>query len=157
MLLSLQLAHEDDERPVEYLSDVSRWKAVAQQRPDTLEPECFDAEGTATVVHARMFVEAQRAAGIDEPTIKKQVDDGYKSGRFLSPRKPGIVYMLSPHNYVFDPARKQVIHFPGHLMFYAPYATEKEIGSGPGAPFIVAPGTPHALLVVVPADMAEHK
>jgi len=36
-------------------------------------------------------------------------------------------------------------------MFYAPYATQKDVGSGPGAPYIVAPGTPHALMVVVPA------
>src|SRR5262245_13621991 len=130
---------------------------ISREYKNTLEPECFDAEGTATVVPARIFVEEQRAAGVDEETIKKQVADGYKSGRFVAPRKPGIVYMLSPHNYVSDPGRKQVIHFPGHLMFYAPYATEKEIGTGPGAPFIVAPGTPHALLVVVPADTTEHK
>ena len=52
---------------------------------------------------------------------------------------------------VFDPDRQAVIHFPGHLMFYAPYATQKDVGAGPGAPFIVAPGTPHALMIVVPA------
>ena len=42
-------------------------------------------------------------------------------------------------------------------MFYAPYATAKEVGTGPGAPYIVAPGTPHALLIVVPAGAGEHK
>jgi hypothetical protein len=130
---------------------------ISRERRDTLEPECFDAEGTATLVPARMFVEEQRAAGVDEAAIEKQVDEGYRSGRFKAPRKPGIVYMLSPHNYVFDPGRKQIIHFPGHLMFYAPYATEKEVGSGPGAPFIVAPGTPRALMVVVPAGASQHK
>ena len=39
-------------------------------------------------------------------------------------------------------------------MFYAPYATQKDVGSGPGAPYIVAPGTPHALMIVVPAGPA---
>ena len=78
-------------------------------------------------------------------------------GRFTAPRKPGLVYMLSPHNYVFDPERRQIIHFPGHLMFYAPYATARDVGTGPGAPYIVAPGTPHALLIVVPAGMGEHR
>ena len=128
---------------------------ISRERRDTLEPECFDAEGTATVVPVRLFIEAQRAAGVADDAIKKQVDDGYTSGRFIAPRKPGIVYMLSAHNYVFDPERKQVIHFPGHLMFYAPFATEKDIGSGPGAPYIVAPGTPHALMIVIPAG--EHR
>lgn len=104
-----------------------------------------------------MFVESQRAAGIDDATIDKRVEEGYRSGRFTAPRKPGIVYMLSPHNYVFDPERQQIIHFPGHLMFYAPYAKAKDVGSGPGAPYIVAPGTPHALMIVVPAGSGEHK
>jgi hypothetical protein len=124
---------------------------VSRQRLDTLEPECFDAEGTATVLHARLFVESRRAEGIDDATVDREVEAGYRSGRFVAPRKPGIVYMLSPHNYVFDPERKQVIHFPGHLMFYAPYATEKQVGTGTGAPYIVSPGTPHALMIVVPA------
>ncbi len=42
-------------------------------------------------------------------------------------------------------------------MFYAPCTTEKEVGSGPGAPFIINPGTPQALMIVVPAGMGEHK
>jgi hypothetical protein len=124
---------------------------VSRQRPDTLEPECFDGEGTAAVVPVRIFIEKQRAAGTAEPRIRELVERGYKEGRFRAPRKPGIVYMLSDHNYVFDPERNAVIHFPGHLMFYAPYATQKDVGSGPGAPYIVAPGTPHALMIVVPA------
>jgi len=36
-------------------------------------------------------------------------------------------------------------------MFYAPYATAKTVGSGGGAPYIVHPGKPDALLIVVPA------
>jgi hypothetical protein len=129
---------------------------ISRERRDTLEPECFDAEGTATVVPVRLFIEAQRAAGVADEAIKEQVEAGYTSGRFSAPRKPGIVYMMSDHNYVFDPERQQIIHFPGHLMFYAPYATEKDVGSGPGAPYIVAPGTPRALMIVVPAG-ANHK
>jgi hypothetical protein len=129
---------------------------VSRERPDTLEPECFDGEGTATVVPVRMFVEEQRARGTEEGRIKTLVEEGYKSGRFKAPGKPGLVYMLSEHNYVFDPERGAVVRFPGHLMFYAPYATQKDVGTGPGAPYIVAPGTPHALMIVVPASAA-HK
>ena len=130
---------------------------ISRQYRNTLEPECFDAEGTATVIPARLFVEEQRAAGVADGAIEKAVADGFASGRFKAPRKPGLVYMLSPHNYVFDPDRKQIIHFPGHLMFYAPYATAKDVGSGPGAPFIVSPGTPHALMIVVPASGSDHR
>ena len=130
---------------------------VSRERVDTLEPECFDAEGSRTTVPVRLFIEAERARGVPEETIRQAVAEGYRSERFRAPQKPGIVYMLSAHNHVFDPGEKRVIHFPGHLMFYAPYATAKDVGEGPGAPYIVAPGTPHALLVVVPAAHGEHR
>ena len=130
---------------------------ISRQYRNTLEPECFDAEGTATVLPARLFVERRRAEGADDVTVERELEDAYRSHRFVAPRRPGIVYMLSPHNYVLDPESKQIVHFPGHLMFYAPYATQKDVGSGPGAPFIVSPGTPHALMVVVPAGAMEHK
>ena len=125
---------------------------VSRQRLDTMEPECFDAVGTASVVPVRLFIEEQRAAGLAEDRITALVDAGYREGRFKAPAKPGLVYMLSAHNYVFDPERRAVIRFPGHLMFYAPYATQKDVGSGPGAPYLVAPGTPHALMIVVPVS-----
>ena len=130
---------------------------ISRQYRNTLEPECFDAEGTATVLPARLFVEGRRADGAADADIERELDEGYRSGRFVAPHKPGIVYMLSAHNYVLDPSSKQIVHYPGHLMFYAPNATHKDVGSGPGAPFIVSPGTPHALMIVVPASAMEHK
>lgn len=130
---------------------------ISREHRDTLEPECFDAEGTATVIPARLFVEQRRAEGAQDAVIDRELESAYRDGRFVAPRKPGIVYMLSPHNYVFDPDQKTVVHVSGHLMFYAPYATAKDVGSGTGAPYIVAPGTPHALMIVVPAGMDVHK
>jgi len=44
-------------------------------------------------------------------------------------------------------------------MFYAPYATEKDIGAPPfslSLPFLVHPGQPDALIIVVPRQ-AENK
>src|SRR4051812_29345196 len=91
--------------------------AVEREKLDTMEPECYDREGSRTTFKVRQFVEAQRATGVSEDRIEKAVAAGYKSGRFKAPSKPGITYMLSDSNYVFDPDAKQVIHFPGHLMF----------------------------------------
>ena len=125
--------------------------AVERERVDTMEPECYDREGSGTTFQVRKFVEQQRAAGASEEKIEKAVAAGYKTGRFKAPTKPGIVYMMSDSNHVFDPDSKKVIHFPGHLMFYAPYATAETVGSGEGAPYIVHPGKPDALLIVVPA------
>lgn len=124
---------------------------IEREQPNTMEPECYDAEGSNTTFKVRVFVEQQRASGVSEHKIGRAIDAGYKSGRFKPPSKPGIVYMLSDSNYVLNPETGKIIHFPGHLMFYAPYATEKTVGSGEGAPYIVHPGKPDALIIVVPA------
>ena len=129
---------------------------VTREHLDTMEPECYDAEGTATTLKSRLFVEEMRAQGKDEKWIEAEVEKGYASGRFRAPKRPGIVYMLSDYNYVFDPEDRKVIHFPGHLMFYAPNLTAKDVGSGPGAPYLVRPGHPDALMIVVPAKMGAH-
>jgi hypothetical protein len=128
---------------------------VEREFPDTMEPECYDAIGSSTTLQVRFFVEAQRVAGKSEDEIQRSVKTGYKNGKFKAPPKAGICYMLSAFNYVFDPDSKQIIHFPGHLMFYAPYATQQTVGSGKGAPYLVHPGEPDALMIVVPAS-GEH-
>jgi hypothetical protein len=126
---------------------------VEREYPTSMEPECFDRETSNTTLRARMYLEAERAKGRSDEQIQKEIEAGYKSGRFKASRKPGIIYMLSDSNYVFDPSQKKIIHFPGHLMFPAPYITAKDLGSeaGNGVPYIVAPGTAQALIIVVPA------
>jgi len=64
--------------------------------------------------------------------------------------------MLSTENLTPN-ARGEVIHFPPHVMFYAPYLTNAELGLsgslGPdgnpdGPAFVAGEGTPHALIIV---------
>jgi hypothetical protein len=129
---------------------------VEREKTNTMEPECYDAEGSDTTFKVRLFVEHQRASGISDQEIERSVKAGYTSGQFKPPSKAGIVYMLSDYNYVLNPETGKIIHFPGHLMFYAPYATEKTVGSGDGAPYIVHPGEPDALMIVVPAKPHSH-
>jgi hypothetical protein len=124
---------------------------VDRQTPWNSEPTCFDAEGTATTLLTRLFVEHQRAKGKTEDEIKSELADGYKSGRFKAPAKPGIVYMLS--DSIFLMMNDRILHAPPHLMFYAPYATEKDLGSPPPArnmPRLIRAGQPDAYMVVMP-------
>lgn len=122
----------------------------------TMEPECYDAEGSATTLKTRLRTEELRAHGKSDDEIRRDIEQGYKDGRFKAPGKPGIVYMLSSKNRVFDPGSKQIISFPGHLMFYAPYMTSKDLGykSQASLPYLVHPGQPDALMIVVPAQRA---
>jgi len=128
---------------------------VDRQTPLNQEPTCFDAEGTATTLQTRLFAEEQRGKGKSEDQIKADLDAGYKSGKFLAPRKPGIVYMLSDSIYLFIAQNNQLVHAPPHLMFYAPYATEKDLGSPPpgmNMPRLIRAGQPDAVMIVFPAQ-----
>ena len=94
---------------------------VSYEGPGSLEPECYDTEGTRAVIPVRLWQEKLRIQGKDDVEIKRATAAAYASKKFRVPRRAGIVYMLSPHNRVYDPDSKQVIASPPHLMFYAPY------------------------------------
>jgi hypothetical protein len=125
---------------------------VDRQTPWNSEPTCFDAEGSATTLPTRLFAEGERAKGKSEEQIKTEMDEGYRSGRFKAPAKPGIVYMMSDSVFILV-SGNQVVHVPPHLMFYAPYATDKDIGSpAPAAnmPHLIRAGQPDAYIIVIP-------
>ena len=124
---------------------------VDRQTPWNSEPTCFDAEGTATTLPTRLFAEEERAKGKSEEGIKAEIESGYKSGRFKAPGKPGIVYMLSDSVYLF--VEGKIVHAPPHLMFYAPYATEKDLGFPPASASmlrLIRAGQPDAYIIVFP-------
>jgi hypothetical protein len=131
---------------------------VDRQTPLNQEPTCFDAEGSSTTLPTRLYTEEQRAKGKSEEQIKAEIDAGYKNGKYKPPSRPGIVYMMSDHGYLLVPGTNKLVHIPPHLMFYAPYATDKDIGSPPAAanmPHLIRPGQPDAYIIVVPGP-AEH-
>jgi hypothetical protein len=126
---------------------------VDRQTPFNLEPTCFDAEGTASTLPTRLFAEEQRAQGKSEEEVKAAIENGYKSGKFHAPTKPGIVYMMSDQGVLLVSGKS--LHIPPHLMFYAPYATDKDIGSPPAAanmPRLIRAGQPDAVVIVMPKE-----
>lgn len=128
---------------------------VDRQTPFNQEPTCFDAEGSATTLATRLFVEEQRGLGKTEEQINAAVEAGYKSGKFRPPQKPGIVYMMSDNGYLLIPGKTELVHIPAHLMFYAPYATSKDIGSPPASmnmPRVIREGQPNAYIIVIPSQ-----
>jgi hypothetical protein len=129
---------------------------VEREAADSLEPECLDAEGSETTLPVFLREGELRAQGKGPAEIEADIAAGYNSGKYRAPRRPGIVYMLSTENrVVVDPETGRVAPFGPHLMFYAPYLTNRDIGSRMGAGdrvFIISEGTPRALMIVpVPA------
>ncbi len=132
---------------------------VDRQHPLNLEPTCFDAEGSDSTLATRLFVEELRASNKSEEEINVAIQDGYKTGKFHAPRKPGIVYMLSTSGCLYLAQANQIVHLPPHLMFYAPYATDKDIGSPPASrdmPRVLRPGQPDAYIIVFAAVHEAH-
>jgi hypothetical protein len=132
---------------------------VDRQTPLNMEPTCFDAEGSASTLVTRLFAEELRAKGKSEEEINAAIQDGYKSGKFHAPQKPGIVYMLSNSTYLYIAQNNQIVHAPPHLMFYAPYATDKDIGLPPQTadmPRVIRPGQPDAYIIVLRGEHAAH-
>jgi hypothetical protein len=126
---------------------------VDRQNPLNLEPTCFDAEGSATTLQSRFLAEDLRAKGKSEDEVTAAIAEGYKSGKFRAPQKPGIVYMMSDAGYLYVESLHKMVHLPAHLMFYDPYATDKDIGAPPAAanmPHLIREGQPDAVIIVIP-------
>jgi hypothetical protein len=124
----------------------------------TVEPTCFDAEGSRTTLIVRLREEELRSSGKSEAEIKADIANGYKEGRFKDPSKPGFLYMMSSENRLGPTPDHGTASFPPHLMFYAPYMTTKDIGfdSQPQLEYLgmTHPGAADNLIVVLPKPPA---
>jgi len=130
--------------------------------PASQDPQCMDAEGTRTFLPRYLKVAEWRAQGKSADEIKRLVADAFAKGIFQPPTKPGIDYMLSTENFTPN-AKGEVVHFPPHVMFYAPYLTNADLGLGgplgpdgnpEGPAFVAGEGTPQALIIVPVAALS---
>ena len=61
--------------------------------------------------------------------------------------------MMSDAGYLYVEQLNKMVHLPPHLMFYDPYATDKDIGTPPAAanmPHLIRAGQPDAVIIVIP-------
>jgi hypothetical protein len=124
--------------------------------PTSQEPLCMDAEGTRTHLPRVLKIAELRAEGKSSAEIKRFVADSFAKGIYRPYGRPGINYMLSTENLVTN-EKGVVVPFPPHIMIYAPYLTNADIGVGPelgpdgnfvGPAIVAVEGTPQALIIV---------
>jgi hypothetical protein len=127
-------------------------RRFASPTETSVEPMCYDAEGSQTLLLADLYGEELRSKGTPEADIKAEIANGFKSGRFKAPSKPGIRYMLSSDNRLGPTPDHKTVHVPGHFMFYAPYMAGKDLGfeSNSAAAFLVDPEKPWTTVIVFP-------
>jgi hypothetical protein len=130
---------------------------VQHSVPGAQEPRCMDAEGTRTWLPRILMVAKLRAEGKSSEEIQREIAEAISKGVLKPPSRPGVDYMLSSENRV--PNEKGIVTpFPPHVMFYAPYATNADIGvdrnklgadgNPVGPAFVAGEGSPYALIIV---------
>ena len=136
---------------------------VNRDHPMNRKPTCYDAEGAATILPKVMRVGELLMKGTPLPEISAEIKEGFRTGKYVSPRRAGVAYMLSGDVRVFNPQDGSVGSFPPHIMFYAPNLTNADIGttaeavsSDPHIPFVAYQGPQGYIIVMVGDSSASH-
>jgi len=124
---------------------------VSRSQPDAFEPQCLDAEGSATLLQQILLRGELQMKGVRPESIRSEIDEAWASGRLTAPARPGLNYMLSTKNRV-PVGPETVIPYGPHLMFYAPNLTDEDIGGdrmGKASPiFMINTGRPSGYVIV---------
>src|SRR5215472_426390 len=106
------------------MASLASWKELisfVRTIATTLIPECFDAEGTRTIVPVSFDVARLRAEGkLNPQQLKEEIKHRFAQGTYRSPAHPGISYMLSPIQRLYggpDSKDTKTVNMP-HYMFY---------------------------------------
>ncbi len=138
-----------------------------QNGSQNVYPTCWDPEGSRTILPVMLRVGELIAQSKSAAEIKRDIDEGFSQGRFHSPSKTGIAYMLAG-DVKFDSKSGQfgAQAFPPHYMIYAPGVSNDDIGVSseamkqtPGLPFVYSGysgGTRTAYLIVMANQAAGH-
>jgi hypothetical protein len=133
----------------------TEWK-FADYRDDIYDPTCYDAEGAKRHMPVLFDVAALRAKGLTPEAMKREIEAGFKSGKYTAPDRAGFSYMTAPlmRTYLsLDPNVKgpvMTMSMP-HVMYYAPNVTDAQVGGTPCPPcvpypFLFEPG-PHGYII----------
>jgi hypothetical protein len=132
---------------------------VARGWIESIEPHCFDAEGAATIMPMEMRRIELRHRGRSGEEVEREIAIGLASGRYRTPRRPALTWMLSGAQRLVSDDGKPVGKWRPHLMIYYPYLTAAELGLG-GAPdfngaVLVDGGMPTSNLMIVTSDFVQ--
>src|SRR5262245_26786791 len=123
---------------------------LTEYRSDILYPVAFDRAGSKAQMRVFFDAAEMQAMGTPPGTLKRIIQERYKSGLYKAPERAGISYMLSPllRTYTNDSDRVLTINYP-HVMYYAPHVSSEDIGAGKLGgmdPFVIFHG-PHGYMI----------
>ena len=105
---------------------------LADFRDDIYIPLCYDAAGTKTYLRVIMDAAALRARGLSPSALKTEIERRYADKTYGAPAKGGVSYMVAPVFRTIGPPDLKVhtMAMP-HVMFYAPFVTNEDLGAAP--------------------------
>ncbi len=126
---------------------------VNRSWPESLEPHCFDAEAVATVMQTHLRRAALVQSGAAQDAINRDIEDGLRQGRFRTPRRPAMTYMMSAAQVLYNDDGKRVGAWQPHLMIFYPNLTSEQLGLGasanPDAAIVVDSGKPWSNIMII--------
>ena len=128
---------------------------VARSWVESLEPHCFDEEGSRTILPIHILELRLRAGGMDDGSIDEEIDARLADGTLRLPSRPAMSYMMSAgQKLISDDGRPVGAWYP-HIMLYYPNLDAEGMGLGTvtsaTAGVVTDSGTPlSSLIVIVP-------
>jgi len=131
---------------------------VSRSWPGSLEPHCFDAEGSRTILPIHLRRAERGFAGATKDEIDREIADGLETGGFRLPSRPVVSWMLSGAQILYNEEGKRAGSWKPHLMIYWPHWTKEEAGMTGvdfGEAFLVDEGAAESVLVVLQTSFVQ--
>ena len=128
---------------------------VNRSWPASLEPHCFDAEASASILPIEIRRTELYHEGRSDAEVEREIASGLASGRFRAPRRPAMSYMMSDAQRLIGDDGSPAGRWRPHVMVYFPGLSNAEVGLR-GAPdmrvgMVTDERTPFSsLMIVVP-------
>jgi hypothetical protein len=103
---------------------------VNRSHPLSLEPHCFDAEASATVLPMELRRTELLREGKSNEEIDREIAAGLLSGKYRLPRRPAMSYMMSSEQVLYNDEGQKVGKWEPHLMIFYPHLTYADLGLG---------------------------
>lgn len=121
---------------------------VGRSWPESIEPHCFDAEGSRTILPMHLRRTELLHAGRTPAEIEAVLAEGLRTGVFTLPTRPATSYMMSGGQQLISDDGRPVGRWRPHLMIYYPGLTVDDVGGANGTVVVVDPGTPRSNLMI---------
>ena len=129
---------------------------VNRSWPNSLEPHCYDAEASVSILPMEMERTRLFHRGLHEAEVERAIGEGLATGRFRLPQRPAMSYMMSAGQQLISDDGTPAGHWRPHVMVYFPYLTNAAMGFGKTPDMLVGmvseEGRPDASLMIVVAQ-----